>query len=74
MDPKSFDLAALPKPIQEMLAKLDPIALKSLLMSLDGEDIQSMLTGAKGYINNMPDSEREAFQKFIASLTQGTPD
>jgi flagellar motor switch protein FliG len=68
---RPVDPESIPKSIQEILSKMDPAALKSLLASLPKEKVKPMLTEAMGYVKNMPQEEKEALRQLVSSFTQG---
>ncbi|HOB34631.1 MAG: hypothetical protein GX090_00175 [Firmicutes bacterium] len=71
MTDKPIDLEAIPKPIRDILAKMDPSALKALLASLPKDKVRPMLAEAMGYVKNMPQKEKEAFKQLLSNFIQG---
>lgn len=71
MTNKPIDPESIPKSIQEILAKMDPATLKSLLASLPKEKVKPMLSETMGYVKNMPQEEKEALRQLISSFVQG---
>jgi len=70
MDQKSVDLEALPKPVREILDKLDPALIGSILNSMSGEDTDSLVTSAMGYVKQMPTKDKEAIQIMLQAFLQ----
>lgn len=68
MDLSSINLEALPKPIRDMLGKMDPDTLKSMVESMKAEELDALLAGAMGYFNKMSPQDKNTLQEMAKNL------